>query len=98
MFSISGIKAPGPDGFGSFFYKDAWNIIGEEIVAAVLDPLQSRIVLKELNNTSITLIPKTRYPSNVIEYRPIACCNTLYKRIIKVICGRLRRVLPDIIA
>lgn len=35
MRSIAGIKAPGPDGFGSQFDKDAWPIVGESVVAAV---------------------------------------------------------------
>lgn len=43
-------------------------------MAAVLDVLQSGQVLKELNNTLITLIPKARCPQNVSEYRPVSCC------------------------
>lgn len=31
------------------------------------------------------------------EYKPISCCNTLYKCVTKVLCNRLRQVLPDII-
>ncbi|XP_010668056.1 uncharacterized protein LOC104885045 [Beta vulgaris subsp. vulgaris] len=47
LFSIPGCKAPGTDGFGSYFYRDAWSIIGDEVVAAVLDVLQSGNLLKE---------------------------------------------------
>ncbi|XP_074318871.1 uncharacterized protein LOC141655705 [Silene latifolia] len=32
-----------------------------------------------------------------MQFRPIACCNTVYKCLSKVICGRLNQVLPDII-
>lgn len=46
----------------------------------------------------VTLIPKSKCPSNVSDFRPISCYNTVYKCITKVICGRLRNVLPDIIA
>ncbi|XP_056690351.1 uncharacterized protein [Spinacia oleracea] len=97
LFSIPGIKAPGPDGFGTFFYRDTWNIVGEDVVAAVLDVLQHGKLLKEINHTAITLIPKTKCPKNVSEFRPISCCNTLYKCVTKVLCGRLRQVLPDLI-
>ncbi|XP_056688147.1 uncharacterized protein [Spinacia oleracea] len=36
LWSIPGVKAPGPDGFGSFFYRDAWHIVGDDVIAAVL--------------------------------------------------------------
>ncbi|XP_056697648.1 uncharacterized protein [Spinacia oleracea] len=97
LFSIPGRKAPGPDGYGSYFYKDAWSIVGADVISAVLDVLQHGKLLKELNHTVITLIPKTKCPKNVSEFRPISCCNTLYKCITKVICSRLRQVLPDLI-
>ncbi|XP_056685706.1 uncharacterized protein [Spinacia oleracea] len=97
LFSIPGTKAPGPDGFGSYFYKDAWHIVGDEVIAAILDMLQNGKLLKEVNHTAITLIPKTKCPKDVSEFRPISCCNTIYKCITKVLCGRLRQVLPDLI-
>ena len=97
LFSIPGIKAPGPDGFGTFFYRATWNIVGEDVIAAVLDVLQHGKLLKEINHTAITLIPKTKCPRNVSEFRPISCCNTLYKCVTKVLCGRLRQILPDLI-
>ncbi|XP_021848075.2 uncharacterized protein [Spinacia oleracea] len=97
LFSIPGVKAPGPDGFGSYFYKDAWSIVGDDVVSAVLDVLQHGKLLKELNHTVITLIPKVKCPRNVSEFRPISCCNTLYKCVTKVLCARLRQILPDLI-
>ena len=36
-------------------------------------------------------------PENVMQFRPIACCNTLYKALTKVLCARLSSILPDII-
>ncbi|KAK6782101.1 hypothetical protein RDI58_019897 [Solanum bulbocastanum] len=34
--SIEDSKAPGGDGFNSYFFKQAWSIIGKEVIAAVL--------------------------------------------------------------
>ncbi|XP_056697339.1 uncharacterized protein [Spinacia oleracea] len=38
-----------------------------------------------------------RVEKDVTEFRPISCCNTLYKCLTKVLCGRLRQILPDLI-
>ncbi|XP_074289299.1 uncharacterized protein LOC141614454 [Silene latifolia] len=46
----------------------------------------------------ITLIPKTDRPTSVKHFRPIACCNVIYKTISKIMCARLAVVLPDIIS
>ncbi|XP_048503038.1 uncharacterized protein LOC125498798 [Beta vulgaris subsp. vulgaris] len=37
MFSIPGDKSPGPDGFGTHFFKDTWPIVGEDISAVIKD-------------------------------------------------------------
>lgn len=40
LFSISGNKSLGTDGFGTYFYIDAWIIVGNEVIEAVLNALQ----------------------------------------------------------
>ncbi|XP_056697444.1 uncharacterized protein [Spinacia oleracea] len=67
LFSIPGVKALGPDCFGSYFYKDAWHIVGDEVIAAILDMLQQGQLLKEVNHTVITLIPYTKCPKDRIK-------------------------------
>lgn len=75
MFSIPGDKSPGPDEFGTHFFKDAWSIIRDDIIGAIKDFFSSGKLLKEVNTIILTLIPKVKCPSSVTEFRPIACCN-----------------------
>lgn len=49
--SIPEEKALGPDGFGGFFYKDTWEIIGQDVTNAMLNCLQTGKLLKEVNAT-----------------------------------------------
>lgn len=69
----------------------------EDVISAVLDFFNTEKLLKEVNSTTITLIPKSKCPTNVSEFRPISCCNVLYKCITKVLSYRLGRILRDII-
>ncbi|XP_074301046.1 uncharacterized protein LOC141632394 [Silene latifolia] len=97
MFSIPGTKAPGPDGYSSQFFKDSWAIVGKDICASVRNMISTGNILKEANNTILTLLPKVDVPDTVTQFRPIACCNTVYKCMAKVVCSRLSSILPDII-
>ncbi|KAL0298111.1 UNVERIFIED_CONTAM: putative ribonuclease H protein [Sesamum angustifolium] len=91
-------KAPGPDGYSSGFYKAAWPVIGEEIIKAILEFFTTGRLLKQVNTTILALIPKVRAPSTVSDFRPISCCNVLYKVITKIIVQRLRLVLDKLIS
>jgi len=51
-----------------------------------------------VNSTILALIPKKMEAKEIKDYRPISCCNVLYKVISKIIANRLKRVLPQFIA
>ena len=92
------LKAPGPNGMPPIFFQKFWNTVGDDVVEAVLLCLNSGTILPSLNHTFISLIPKVKSPEYVIEFRPIALCNIVYKLVSKVLANRLRKVLPHIIS
>ncbi|XP_070049980.1 uncharacterized protein [Nicotiana tomentosiformis] len=79
VWAIARDKAPGPDGYGSQFFKDCWEIVGKHVVTRILEFFQDGKMPKRLNATIITLIPKSSHAEHVRDYRPIACSNTIYK-------------------
>ncbi|KAK4390427.1 hypothetical protein Sango_2106000 [Sesamum angolense] len=97
VFHISDNKAPGPDGYTSCFFKNAWNIVGDLVCRVVMDFFRSRRMLRQLNHTIIALVPKYGHSSSVAYYRPIPCCNVICKVITKIIADRLSPSLEHLI-
>ncbi|GJW25656.1 zinc knuckle CX2CX4HX4C containing protein [Tanacetum coccineum] len=58
MFSMGDEKSPGPDGFSAAFFKEAWHIVGVDVINAIREFFTNGKLLKELNHTIIALIPK----------------------------------------
>ncbi|GJU75090.1 RNA-directed DNA polymerase, eukaryota, reverse transcriptase zinc-binding domain protein [Tanacetum coccineum] len=79
MFQIDGNKAPGPDGFSSLFFKKAWDIVGGNVCGTIKEFFSIKKMLREINSTLISLIPKIQTPDKVTDFRPIASCNELLK-------------------
>lgn len=98
LFSMGSEKSPGPDGYTVAFFKEAWDIVADDFVAAIGEFFQNGKILKELNHTIIALIPKVRSPTRVNDYRPISCCNVVFKCISKIIANRMKMCLKDIIS
>ena len=94
---MSLLKAPSPDGMPPLFYQSFWSKIGPNVSEGVLSSLNSSTLLKSINYTFITLIPKVNSPENIFEYTPISLCNALYKILSKVTANKLKPILNSIV-
>ncbi|GJS40033.1 RNA-directed DNA polymerase, eukaryota, reverse transcriptase zinc-binding domain protein [Tanacetum coccineum] len=97
IFDIDSNKAVGPDGYTSGFLKKAWIIIGKEVCLAIRDFFINGKLLGKINVTMIAQVPKLEVPNKVSEFRPIACCNVIYKSIIKILTNRIKNGLQKVV-
>ncbi|KAK9671811.1 hypothetical protein RND81_12G056000 [Saponaria officinalis] len=91
LFSIDVNKSPGPDGFTLGFFRAAWSVIQADFLRVVKTFFESGKMLKQVNFTLISLIPKGGNPSSVLDYRPISCCSIIYKTISKILTNPLKK-------
>lgn len=98
IFAMPLDKSPGPDGFSVEFIRSSWSIVGPDIIGAVREFFRNGRLLKDFNNTALVLIPKTSEACKLGDFRPISCCNLMYKIISKIIANRLKPILKDCIS
>ena len=90
-------KAPGPNGIHVFFFQNFWGIVKTDVCNAVQAFFHSGSLLKVLNQTFITFIPKIPNFEEVSHFRPINLCNVFYKIILKVLANKLKPIMDSII-
>eukprot|EP00253_Pinus_taeda_P002158 PITA_02158 len=91
-------KAPSPNGFNVDFFKTCWNIVKHDILKVVQGSKLNRTILKVLNTSLISLIPKQDNAQNLDRFRLIALCNVVYNIISKVVAKRLKPLLPTLVS
>lgn len=95
--SIKRDKAPRPNDYNSAFFLDNWDVVKKDLVAGVRYFFEYGFLSKGWNATAVTLVPKKDAPSSIKDYKPIACYNTIYKCITKILANRLQATLPCLI-
>jgi len=98
LFSIDSSKTPGPDGFGSGFFKQYWELIKQDFFSCIVEFFEKGKLLRQINHTFLALIPKNNDPSETHHFRPISLCNTVYKTISKLLVNRLCPLLDRLVS
>ncbi|KAF7835780.1 ribonuclease H [Senna tora] len=98
FFLMKPDKAPGPDGLPTMFFQRFWPVVKNDLIACIKSFFDRGFILKELNQTMITLIPKNQSPEQFKDFRPISLCNVVVKIISKVLVIRMQSIMERIIA
>ena len=97
LHALPNDKVSGPDGFTKEFFVAAWPIVGKEFIISVQSFFLFGFLPTGINAMILSLIPKSEEARTMKDYRPIACCNLLYKVISKILARRLKTIFPDAI-
>lgn len=68
VWDCEGTKSPGPDGFGSEFYKESWEVIKVDLLRVFLEFHTYGRLAKGCNSSFITLIPKKEGVGNLTQF------------------------------
>lgn len=98
LFKMPNDKSPGPDGYTVEFFKAAWSVVGADFTVAIQSFFIKGFLPKGVNSSILTLIPKKTDAVEMRDYRPISCCNVIYKVISKILANRLKKILTLFIA
>ncbi|WMV58354.1 hypothetical protein MTR67_051739 [Solanum verrucosum] len=91
-------KTLGIDGFLVEFLLQHWSTIKDDVINVVKEFCSTRKLLKVVSGTCLTLMPKFATPTQVKNYRPMACRSTVYKIITKVLTNRIKPVIGKIVS
>ena len=97
LLQMHPLKAPGPDGMPPLFYQHFWPTVKSIVITTALDFLNHGTAPLHFHDTHIALIPKTKNPECVTDYRPISLCSVAYKLASKVVANRMKTVLQEIV-
>lgn len=78
------------------FFQKYWSLVGNSVTKVVRAFFHTRKLIKEINHTFITLIPKIANRISANHFRPICLYSTIYKIIFKTLRNRLKICLEKI--
>uniref|UniRef100_A0A803NIR1 non-specific serine/threonine protein kinase n=1 Tax=Cannabis sativa TaxID=3483 RepID=A0A803NIR1_CANSA len=98
VFKMHPLKAPGPDGFPRIFFRKYWDTVGESVCSMVQQFFLTGRMMERVNETFISLIPKTASANTFDQFRPISLCNYGYKVISRILTDRLKGCIDRLVS
>ena len=80
------------------FFVNCWDIVKNDVVAAVQSFFQGDPIPKAYTSTTLVLIPKISNPSSFSDLRPISLWSFSYQILSKIMTDRLAPFLPNLIS
>lgn len=71
--------------------------MGKDVCQAVVEIFRSGKLLKQLNATFVSLIPKVTNPTRVKDLRPISLCNTVLKITTKILADKIKGSINGVV-
>jgi hypothetical protein len=90
-------KSSGLDDFTVELFKSFYEFLKDDLLAVVKKSQRVGRIHGDLNSIFLFLIHKKENADSFGNFRPISCCNVVYKLISKIIARRLRPVLSEVI-
>ncbi|KAL4279347.1 hypothetical protein GQ457_03G013370 [Hibiscus cannabinus] len=98
IWSCEESKAPGPDGFNLDFFKKLWDLVRIDLLNMMEDFYHNGNLPNNVKSTLLALIPKTEYPVDLSDFRPISLVSLVFKIVANILANRLSGVLEEIIS
>lgn len=98
LMRMGSLKAPGPDGFQSVFFKETWELTEKALHKFTRDIIEGGNIPSEAAEILLVLIPIEERPSSIRNFRPVSLCNVTVKVISRMIVDRLKAMLCEVIS
>ncbi|CAM8902499.1 unnamed protein product [Rhodiola kirilowii] len=95
--NLPSFKAAGPDGYNAEFFKASWPLIEKDLLDSIRNFMLTSVMPSGINSTFLALIPKVKNACCPVDFRPISCCNVVYKIISTLLANRLKPVLKYLV-
>ncbi|XP_026411207.1 uncharacterized protein LOC113306493 [Papaver somniferum] len=98
VFDMDPESSPGPNGFSGIFYRSCWEIIQDDLIAAIQFCWRRRFIPKDMNSSFLVLLPKTQGARTANQFRPIGLINIVFKMFTKIITTRMSILMMKLIS
>ncbi|XP_026428240.1 uncharacterized protein LOC113324120 [Papaver somniferum] len=98
VFEMDPDSSPGLDSYSGIFYRTCWEIIHEDLIAAIQFCWRRRFIPEGLNSNFLVLLPKCQGAKKANQFRLIGLSNILFRIFTKIITTRMNTLMVKLIS